>query len=133
MPKNESSLSPFSASVQAAVNAIPPGYVASYGQIALLIGMPRAAQAVGQTLHLLGDSSAWFRVVNRQGRLVTKCGHHTFLEQKALLEAEGIQIEEIEGNFYVNMKRFQWINNDDDLLAFLVQTNKILNKRVALI
>lgn len=123
-------LSPFSQAVRRVVNAIPKGRVAAYGQIALLVGLPRAAQAVGQTLHWLGDRSAWFRIVNRQGRLVTKCGYHTFLDQKALLEKEGVQISEIDGNFYVNMKRFQWQNSDQDLVQFLLRNSDELNQLI---
>ncbi|MCH5288069.1 MAG: MGMT family protein [Christensenellaceae bacterium] len=73
--------------ILSAVGEIPAGKVASYGQIARLIGRARNARLVGRTLSLsefYGDYPC-HRVVNHAGRLAPH-----FPEQRALLEAEGV-------------------------------------------
>lgn len=124
--------SSFTRAVEKAVKAIPSGRVASYGQIALLVGMPRAAQAVGQILHILGESAPWYRVVNRHGHLVTKCGYHTFLDQKKALENEGLVVAEINGIYTVSMTKFQWVNSDLDLKQFVLGHKSPLNQKIKL-
>lgn len=84
------------------VSEIPPGRVASYGQIAGLIGRERNARLVGRVLHhaeAYGDYPC-HRVVNHAGRLVPG-----WPEQRALLEAEGVSFA---ANDHVDMKRFRW-------------------------
>jgi len=44
------------ASVYAVVKKIPRGRVATYGQVALLAGMPRAARQVGLALRITPDN-----------------------------------------------------------------------------
>jgi methylated-DNA-protein-cysteine methyltransferase-like protein len=72
---------------------IPEGKVATYGQIARIIGSPRAARQVGMVLFGLRDTDAenipWQRVINSQGRISTYIVGHGEL-QKALLESEGV-------------------------------------------
>lgn len=50
---------------------IPPGRVATYGQVARLAGLGRAARLVGRTLKTLPDDSRlpWHRVVNAAGKI----------------------------------------------------------------
>jgi len=67
--------------------------VVSYGQVALLVGIPRAAIMVGQVLHQHGDTVPWWRVVNKQGRISTTCTEHNANMQKTLLEREGVQVD----------------------------------------
>jgi len=64
----------------------------TYGQIAALLGSPRAARIVGGALHALPDGSAvpWHRVVNRQGRISSRCPQHSMDLQGALLREEGV-------------------------------------------
>lgn len=84
------------------VSEIPEGRVASYGQIAALIGREKNARLVGKVLRqaeLYGDYPC-HRVVNHTGR--TAPG---FLNQRMLLEMEGVAFKE---NGCVDMKRFQW-------------------------
>ena len=88
--------------ILSAVDEIPCGRVASYGQIARLIGRDRNSRLVGKVLSLsqfYGDYPC-HRVVNHAGR--TAPGWH---EQRQLLEDEGV---EFKGNGCVDMKRFQW-------------------------
>ena len=88
--------------VLSAVEEIPYGRVASYGQIARLIGRDRNARLVGRILSQAERYGNYpcHRVVNHGGRLAPH-----FPEQRMLLEAEGVCFRE---NGCVDMKRFQW-------------------------
>ena len=84
------------------VEEIPAGRVASYGQIARLIGREKNARLVGRVLsqaERYGDFPC-HRVVNHAGR--TAPG---WAGQRNLLEAEGVAFRP-DGR--VDMKRFQW-------------------------
>ena len=73
--------------VLSVVGEIPEGRVASYGQIAELIGRPRNARLVGKILsraELYGQYPC-HRVVSSQGRLAP-----SFADQRRLLEQEGV-------------------------------------------
>lgn len=69
---------------------IPPGKVASYGQIAALIGLPSHARFVGRVLrNLPGDSKLpWHRVVNASLRISQRGGGEH--QQRARLQAEQV-------------------------------------------
>ena len=76
--------------VYAAVRRIPRGHVATYGQIARMIGRPRAARAVGYALSAAPADVPCHRVVSRQGGLseaFSPCGRET---HRLLLEMEGV-------------------------------------------
>ena len=84
-------LSPFIAKIYETVRAIPRGKVATYGQIAILAGHPRAARIVGYAVahsEKHGPMPA-HRVVFRDGSL---CKGHIFGAgvQRKLLENEGV-------------------------------------------
>lgn len=84
------------------VEEIPEGKVASYGQIAKLIGRERNARLVGKVLsraEFYGEYPC-HRVVNHVGRLAPH-----FWEQKKLLLEEGVEFKE---NGCVDMKKYQW-------------------------
>ena len=84
------------------VAEIPEGCVASYGQIARLIGRERNARLVGKVLSragLYGDYPC-HRVVNHAGRLAPH-----FHTQRERLLAEGVTFRE---NGCVDMKKHQW-------------------------
>ena len=73
------------------VRQIPPGKVATYGQVARLAGMPCCARTVGYAMAGCADPSVpCHRVVDRFGG--TKACFDTFSPgtQRALLEAEGV-------------------------------------------
>jgi methylated-DNA-protein-cysteine methyltransferase-like protein len=83
---------------------IPPGRVASYGQVARVAGLEQRARLVGKALRELPEGSAvpWFRVLNAAGKLsLTREGASL---QRSLLEAEGVIFE----NGRVDLKRFGW-------------------------
>lgn len=84
------------------VAEIPEGRVASYGQIAGLVGREKNARLVGKVLsgsEFYGEYPC-HRVVNHSGRPAPG-----WAEQRSLLEAEGVTFKP---NGHVDMKEFQW-------------------------
>lgn len=80
--------------IWAAIAAIPPGKVASYGQVALLAGLPGRARLVGRVLSHLppGSDIPWQRVVNARGEI--SLSEHAGAQQRRLLEREGVSFNE---------------------------------------
>lgn len=73
------------------VRRIPPGSVATYGQVARLAGVPRCARTVGYALAGCHDGSIpCHRVVDRFGGTKAAFDVHAPGTQRALLEAEGV-------------------------------------------
>jgi methylated-DNA-protein-cysteine methyltransferase related protein len=97
----------FRAAVYEVVRAIPPGRVMTYGQVALLIGMPRAARVVGGALHLLADDASvpWHRVVNRHGHISTRCPEHSMWRQAERLRAEDVVVDD---TLSLDLARYRW-------------------------
>ncbi len=87
-------MSKFKEAVIKVVRMIPEGKVASYGQVALYIGTPRAARQVGWMLNLTSDKDMvpWWRVINREGRISIKSLKYSQEEQRQLLLQEGIKV-----------------------------------------
>ncbi len=88
-------MSIFRKNVLKIIAKIPYGKVASYGQIALYAGKPRAAREVGWILHQSETNPKieipWWRVVNNKGRVTIKGSYsNTPIVQQKLLIAEGI-------------------------------------------
>ncbi len=79
------------------VRRIPRGKVATYGQIAALIGQPRAARAVGHALRLLPSALQrvvpWQRVINVAGRISHRGEWQRPQLQRELLESEGVPFD----------------------------------------
>lgn len=84
------------------VDEIPPGCVATYGQIARLIGRDKNARLVGRVLGMAGFYGDYpcHRVVNHAGRLVPG-----WQEQKYLLRQEGVLFRDAS---HVDLKNCQW-------------------------
>lgn len=85
---------PFIKAVLHWVAKIPPGYVATYGQIAALAGKPRNARQVGRILYGLSDQAdvPWHRVINAKGMISTyRTGAGEL--QHFLLSQEGIAFD----------------------------------------
>ena len=89
------------------VRRIPPGQVASYGQIAFYLGWQNGARTVGWALRALkpGSGVPWHRVVNAQGKISLPNPDH----QRARLEAEGV-VFGTKGK--IDLKRFGWSGPD---------------------
>jgi methylated-DNA-protein-cysteine methyltransferase-like protein len=83
----------FFASVCALVRLIPRGRVATYGQVAALVGVPRGARAVGWALGGIGARDArvpWHRVVGSGGR-ISLDGRPAGAVQRRRLRQEGVR------------------------------------------
>lgn len=114
-------MSNFYQDVYAIVARIPYGRVMTYGQIAMLLGNPVAARAVGyalrqspQELHL-----PWQRVINSQGKISPRGAGDISNEpilQRVLLEAEGI-VFDAEGK--IDLAEYLWEpeNNADKVFS----------------
>ncbi len=78
----------FTAAVIRVLDALQPGEVMAYGELAAEAGYPGAARAVGNLLRTT-PGLPWWRVVTSTGRLVPK--HEN--EHAERLRAEGVKIE----------------------------------------
>lgn len=93
----------FTARVLSVVRRIPPGRVATYGDVAALAGRPRAARAVGTILK--GCSQAGVpahRVIGAGGRLGGYGGNEAM--KRALLVAEGVVVR----HSRIPLQPFRW-------------------------
>ena len=91
------------------VKSIPPGRVASYGQVAAACGCLRAARQVGGILRAIDAAAGdmpWWRVVNSRGRLSIKGNWTASKELQAqLLKKEGVRVNE---KYQLNMETYRW-------------------------
>lgn len=88
--------------ILSAVEEIPAGKVASYGQIAKLTGREKNARLVGKVLSMSEFYGKYpcHRVVNHAGRLAPH-----FPDQKNLLLEEQVEFRD---NIHVDMKKCRW-------------------------
>ena len=86
----------FSDLVYDVVRRIPRGKVLSYGDVAALLGNPRAARGVGWALHALDADSTvpWWRVINKQGAISIRHPDVSPKVQRAMLEDEGVAFDD---------------------------------------
>ncbi|HHY82007.1 MAG TPA: DNA methyltransferase [Clostridiales bacterium] len=84
------------------VEEIPEGCVATYGQIARLIGREKNSWLVGKILSMAEYYGSYpcHRVVNHSGRLVPG-----WPEQRILLQNEGVSMKD---ETHVDLKKHQW-------------------------
>lgn len=104
----------FSDQVFEVVKQIPRGKVASYGQVARMIGSPRSARYVGYALRGNNDpgNTPCHRVVFKDGRI---CDGYAFGGpdvQRRLLEEEGIVFID---DMTIDMKQCEWQPEADKL------------------
>lgn len=83
---------------------VPAGRVVTYGDLAAMAGLPRAARFAGQVLKNLpvGSDLPWHRVVNASGRI--SLDGAAAQRQAAKLAQEGVEV--IAGR--VALKRYRW-------------------------
>jgi methylated-DNA-protein-cysteine methyltransferase-like protein len=94
------------------VRQVPPGKVATYGQIARLIPPPsdmpsRSYNAfgprwVGGAMAACPEDVPWQRVINSKGEISLRPGAE---HQRRLLEEEGVEFND---RGHVDLKRFGW-------------------------
>lgn len=90
------------------VRKIPFGKVATYGQIARMMGNPRLSRAVGYAMHSAPEDVPCQRVVNRFGGLTDAflpLGKET---HRMLLEIEGV---EFTADGCVDLEKYLWQEN----------------------
>ena len=91
--------------VYALVRLIPRGQVATYGQLAVMLGSPAAARATGYALNALDgrdNDIPWWRVVNAKGEVSPRHGGGAEL-QRQLLGEEGVY-----DGLAVNLRQYRW-------------------------
>jgi len=81
------------------VRQVPAGRVATYGQVATLLGSPRAARQVGFALSALRhseelDAVPWHRIINGRGLISVRGDTIRGHDQQRLLETEGVIFDE---------------------------------------
>lgn len=88
--------------ILSAVEEIPAGSVATYGQVARLIGREKNARLVGKVLSMAEYYGEYpcHRVVNHAGRLAPG-----WQEQGSLLREEGVPFKD---NGHVDLKQCRW-------------------------
>ena len=76
------------------VRQVPPGQVATYGQVALLAGVG-SARLVGRAMAMLpnGSSVPWWRVLNSQGRISARKDGRPDPAQRRMLKEEGVFLD----------------------------------------
>lgn len=92
------------------VRRIPPGRVATYGQIAAMVG-GCTARMVGYAMAALPFDTdvPWQRVINRQGQVSPRSSGHGSAFQREILEAEGITFDP---NHRTDFDQFGWNGPD---------------------
>ena len=81
--------------IYAVVHQIPTGSVATYGQIAAIVG-DCSARMVGYAMAALtyGTTVPWQRVINRLGKISPRGSGTGSARQRQLLEAEGVRFDQ---------------------------------------
>jgi methylated-DNA-protein-cysteine methyltransferase-like protein len=98
------------AAICAVIRRIPKGWVATYGQVAAMAGMPRRARLVGRVLQELDPKAKipWHRVVKAKGEVSRSPSRNgSDGVQQRLLKKEGI---EFDGRNRFNLERFRWLD-----------------------
>jgi len=97
-------LDDFAGLVLDAVDAIPPGRVMSYGDIAEHLGVGRGPRQVGRVLAVYGGAVAWWRVIHADGTPAP--GHDARALEHYL--AEGTPLRSARPPVRVDMRRARW-------------------------
>lgn len=98
------------------VRKIPRGRVMTYGQIAVILGHPRASRAVGYALRASsGKNVPWQRVINAQGQISARAPVEGPLMQKVLLKAEGVRFDATDS---CDLAKYRWEPRKPDRYRF---------------
>jgi len=101
-------------SVWKVVSEIPSGHVLTYGEVARLAGLPKAARRVSQALRRAPRQMElpWHRVINAQGKISFPENSSGWIRQKDRLEDEGVTFL----NGKVNLEQFGYRGAVDRLV-----------------
>ena len=93
--------------IWAVVRRIPRGRVATYGQIAAIVGIPRHARQVGYALGAApeGRNLPWQRVINARGEVSPRAAPGWNQVQRQMLEHEGVTFDP---GGRVSLERYRW-------------------------
>lgn len=96
------------------VTGIPRGHVLTYGEVARLAGMSRAARRVSQAMGRAPRNMnvPWHRVINAQGKISIPVESPSHKLQRDLLEQEGVVF--LKGK--IDLQRFGYQGALDQLL-----------------
>lgn len=107
MPQEPNSSIPLYQRIYAVVQQIPPGKVASYGQIGEMVGC--SARMVGYAMaalkHIDAPDVPWQRVVNRKGKISILDPYGKSV-QRQILEEEGILFSKTD---QIDFHKYGWI------------------------
>jgi methylated-DNA-protein-cysteine methyltransferase-like protein len=95
----------FYEAVYRVVRDIPRGRVMTYGQIATILGAPRAARAVGYAMKACAKGVPWQRVINSKGGVSPGGTPDRPTIQRRMLKKEGIKFS---ADDTCNLDVFQW-------------------------
>ncbi len=106
--------------IHSIVQLIPPGRVATYGQIARLLGMTRGARTVGWALRSVpeGRDIPWQRVINARGTISFRPNSPGAAIQRALLEEEGVIFDEKDR---IDLNLYGWAGPEPAELRHLLE------------
>ena len=95
------------------VQRVPRGHVVTYGQIAMELGSPAAARAVGYALSNLSAETEvpWWRVINAKGGVSLRGRGANAELQRALLEHEGVTFGDDDTT---HLPTYRWWPDEDD-------------------
>ena len=93
--------------IYAVIRRIPPGKVASYGQIAKIVDRC-TARMVGYAMAALPSNTdvPWQRVINSKGEISRRSRGDGSLRQRRLLQAEGVKFNR---RGRINLGKFRWV------------------------
>ncbi len=119
-------MSKFTEKVIQVVRLVPYGTVVSYGQVAIMVGIPRAAIQVGAVLNGLEETVPvpWWRVINNSGKITIKGSLYTPLDQKKKLEEEGIKVT---NTFELDIEKYRFRPSIDILESLKLDEEIIEN------
>lgn len=98
--------------IYAVVRAVPRGRVVTYGQVALLAGIPNGHRIVARAMQRCPAKLPWQRVLAkkdaRRAQISIQDPEHA-AEQRARLEAEGIRFD---SQGYIVLRQWGWLPSD---------------------
>lgn len=116
--------------IYAVVRQIPPGRVATYGQVAALAGLAGKPRLVGYALFRLAgplEAVPWHRVVNARGEVsYAQVRNGSDYLQRSLLEEEGI-IFELSGR--LSLAQYRWQPDPEGFFCQPIATNGEIETR----
>jgi alkylated DNA nucleotide flippase Atl1 len=103
--RGPSQLDDFASDVLDVVDAIPPGQVMSYGDIAEYLGRGGPRQ-VGRVMSTSGGAVPWWRVIHADGSVAA--GHERAALRQYQREGTPLRAAADGGSFRVDMRRARW-------------------------